>query len=363
MELFAANQQWKYRPADQRFASLAALHEACKGYAKSAFEKTVAFADIRADQIDGDVVVRGRGEQAARLTNWAFGQLCARVEAPASYLRELPATLAAQNLNYGLKNRIANTTVSTDANLLFHENGSLLLRSLTTDKYARIWNWEITERLLDLQDRLGWKPAGVDIRQKAADGDADNYDLYASDRDMFAFLCNTNLTVEERNSDGAVYKGIIVSNSEVGAASLKFTRFLYREKCGNHIIWGASKVIELNIRHVGDAMKRSQGFIAEIRKYAEESVSDLETQIASAKTRFIGNDKQAVLDAIFGKRIQGLSKDVIESGYDACIENEDGSPRTVWGIVQGLTRYSQTLQHADKRTDVDRAAGKLVDAF
>src|SRR5882757_5166379 len=217
MELFAANNQWKFRPADQRFASIRDLHNACKGYAQSAFEKTVSFADLRADQIDGDVVVRGRGDQSARLTNWSFGQLCARVEAPASYLRELPPTLAAQNLNYGLKNRIANTTVATDANLLFHENGSLLLRSLTTDKYARIWNWEITERLLDLEARLGWKPAGVDIRGKSEDA-AENFDLYASDRDMFAFLCNTDLTVDERNSDGAVYKGIIVSNSEVGAA-------------------------------------------------------------------------------------------------------------------------------------------------
>jgi hypothetical protein len=362
VELFKANQQWKFRPDDEKFASLQDLHNACKGYAQNAREKNVAFADLRADVLGNDIVLKGRGDTPARLTNWAFGQLCARVEAPASYLRELPNTLVAQNINYGLKTRIANTTASSDASLLFHENGSLLLRSLTTDKYARIWNWEITERLLDLQARLGWQPAGVDIRQKS-DDNRENFDLYASDHDMFAFLCNTNLTVEERNSDGAVYKGIIVSNSEVGASSLKFTKFLYREKCGNHIIWGASKVMEINIRHVGDAIARSQGFVAELRKYAEESVSDLEAKIASTKTRFIGNDKQAVLDAIFGKRINGLSKEVIEAGYDACIEMEDGSPRTVWGMVQGLTRHSQTLKFADKRTDIDRAAGKLVEAF
>ena len=44
---------------------------------------------------------------SARLTHYAFGQLAGRVGAPASYIRNLPATLAAQNLNYGLANKSA----------------------------------------------------------------------------------------------------------------------------------------------------------------------------------------------------------------------------------------------------------------
>jgi hypothetical protein len=30
-------------------------------------------------------------------------------------------------------------------------------------------------------------------------------------------------------------------------------------------------------------------------------------------------------------------------------------------MVQGLTRHSQTMQYADARTDIDRAAGKLME--
>jgi hypothetical protein len=40
--------------------------------------------------------------------------------------------------------------------------------------------------------------------------------------------------------------------------------------------------------------------------------------------------------------------------------DQDGDPNTVWGMVQGVTRYSQSLPHADKRTELDRAAGKLM---
>jgi Domain of unknown function (DUF932) len=358
MELFKAHQQWANRPADERFDSLEALHAETLRYATVAQEKKhVPFSDMRVENRDGDVQLVGRADVPAKLTHWAFGQLCQKVGAPASYIRELPATLACNNLNHGLATRVANSNNNEHANLMFHANGGLLLRSIMTDEYARIWNHEVAERLLDMQP-AGWEPARPDIRQSMGDFPA----LYASDHDMFAFLRNSRLTVAERGSDGAVYKGVIVENSEVGASALKMTRFLYREMCGNHIIWGASKVLEISIRHVGNARGRWSQYFAQIRRYADESVSDLEAKIATSKERVIGATKEDVLDALFGKRIPGLSRKVIESGYDAVIPSQDGRPNTVWGIAQGLTRHSQTLQYADKRTEIDRAAGKVLEA-
>lgn len=356
MELFKANQQWANRPEDERFPSLEALHEATKKYADEAREKKMPFGDMRVENVDGDVQLVGRANIPAKFTHWAFGQLCARIGAPASYLRELPATLASQNLNHGLARRLENGAANTVANLMFHSNGSLLLRSIMTDDYSRIWNHEVAERLVGLQSQ-GWEPAMPDIRCKEDDFPA----LYASDHDMFAFLRNSALTVEEKGSDGAMYKGVMVENSEVGASALKLTRFLYREMCGNHIIWGASKVLEIKVRHVGNARHKWGGYFAAIKKYADESVSDLEYKISQAKVKMIGDTKEAVLDALFGKRINGLSRAVIESGYDAVRPDQDGDPKSVWGIVQGLTRFSQTIKFTDKRTEVDRAAGKLLD--
>lgn len=357
MELYKANRQWSTRPEDERFESLEALHEACKHYATQAKEKRLPFSELRVEAVDSDVQLVGRAGIPAKFTNWAFGQLCARVAAPAGYLRELPATLACQNLNHGLAKRVEDNNGNALANLMFHENGGLLLRSVLTDDYSRIWNYEVTDRLLNLIPQ-GWEPARPDIRQSMGDFPA----LYASDHDMFVFLRNSSLTVDERGSDGAVYKGVIVENSEVGASALKLTRFLYREMCGNHIIWGASRVLEMSVRHVGDARYRWSGYMAQIRRYAEESVSDLEAKIAQSREKIIGTSKEQVLDVLFGKRIAGLSRKVLENGYDAVRPEQDGSPRSVWGMVQGLTRHSQTVKFADKRTEIDRAAGKLMEA-
>ena len=354
MELFKANAQWSSRPADERFTSVDQLYQVTKSYADTAGEKAAPWGDLRTEAIDGDVQLVGRVNVPAKLTNWAFGQLAARVEAPAEYLRKLPATLAVQNLNHGLKERGADGS----AQLLFHQNGGLLCRAITSDRYSRIWNYEVAERLQGLA-AMGWEPATPDIRGDGDLSNPKNFALYASDHDLFAFLRNPNLAIEEKGQ-GAVYRGVIVENSEVGAAALKLTRFLYREMCGNHIIWGASKVVDLSLRHVGRIRDQWYKWSYEIRKYAEESVSDEAAKISSARTVQIAGTKEDVLDKLFGLRSLQLSRKTLEAGYDAVKPDQDGDPRTVWGIVQGLTRHSQTLPYQDKRNDIDRAAGRVL---
>lgn len=355
MELFKASKQWANRPADERFESVQALYDATRGYFESAVEADVNWRDLRVEKVDEDVRLVGGEQQPARLTNWAFGQLAARVGAPASYLRELPATLAAQNLNHGLKERGEREPNAT-AQLLIHRNGSMLVRALTSDKYSRIWNWEVAQRMLELGP-LGWEPARADIRTREDDFPA----LYASDHDMFAFLRNPNLTIDERGSSGAVYRGVIVENSEVGAAALKATRFLYREMCGNHIIWGASELVDVSVRHVGSIAEKMQRWELLLTEYANSSASDDEAMISRAKSTVIADTKEGVLDKLFGIRSLGISRKTLEASYDAVVPDEDGAATTVWGMVQGITRHSQTLPFADKRNDLDRAAGRVLE--
>jgi Domain of unknown function (DUF932) len=356
MELFKANRQWSTRPADERFPSLQALYDATKAYAQQAKVKDVQFSQLRVEARDNDVELVGKANVPAKLTHWAFGQLCARVQAPASYLRELPATLACQNLNHGLAQRVKEQTGSVVAKLMFHSNGGLLLRAITSDEYARIWNYEVADRLRELETQ-GWEPAMSDIRKTGEDFPA----LYASDHDMFAFVRNRQSVIKEAGNPSGLQRGVIVENSEVGASALKLTRFLYREMCGNHIIWGASKVLEISVRHIGSARQKWGLYAAQIRQYANEGATDTENRIAAAQHKVIGATKEEVLDSLFGKRSLNLSRKALEASYDAVVPDQDGDPKTVWGMVQGITRYSQTVPFADKRTDLDEAAGKVME--
>lgn len=357
--LMQASNEWSKRPADERFASLEALHAATTHHKEvSAQARNIKLASLRVE-VDGwandpnaKPQLIGESGKRADFTHYSFGQLCRTVGAPAAYLRELPAQLAADNLNVGIQR-----AEETPRNLLFAQNGALRLRAMTSDSYTRIWNADVTARLLRLTEQQPeWQPAPA-----AFDG---SRGLYASDADMFAFLVDNERRIFESLPGGGLGRGFFVSNSEVGAASFAVTTFFYEYICGNHRVWGAKGVSELRIRHVGNADARAFGSLAvELRKYADASASADEAKISAARTHVLGASKDDVLDAVFGLRIPNITRGVIAASYDKAVEREDwyGAPNTVWGLTGGMTEIARDLPVAADRVELDRAAGRLME--
>jgi hypothetical protein len=274
---------------------------------------------------------------------------------------------------------------------LVHGGSVPVLRALTSDKYTRFWNWQVFERLGNLQGQ-GWKvpPARpsatsngtarlateedcLDVRMaglgiKPGDPIAPA-GIYASDHDMFAFMVNEDVRIED-GTDGGLSRGFFVSNSEVGASALKMTLFYYRHVCGNHIVWGAENVIDVNVRHIGDVEGR---FAIELEgsvgKYLAASAKEDEARIKRAKAIILGTNPTDILDGIFkltGRRRrhglpEALNLQLVQVALEEAAANPvDGDPYSLWGFAQGLTRVSQTYGWADRRNAIDAAAGQLL---
>lgn len=373
MELFKAHYQWATRPADQRFASLTELYKVTKAYATQSGEKLVPVKQLHVQDEGNDLVLQRihtamskdkRQPQPARFTNWAYKQLCTRISAPAEYVASLPAQLASKCLNAGLTRYNADTTSNRadTLNLLFHVNGGLVLRALTTEIYERFWNYELAERLLQLEAK-GWEPARPDFN---ADDNAKNQTaVYASDHDMFVFLrmrnCYVQQPVATARTERPLYRGVIYWNSEVGASVLGCMFFYYNAMCGNHIIWGASEVNEIKVRHVGRIRERVHEFELKMAKYANDSDNEMQQRLKAAATKRIAATKDEVLDILFGLRnTLKVSRRDLEASYSAVLPQQDGDPLTVWGMAQGMTRHSQTSGYTDQRMELDKAAGRLL---
>lgn len=354
MELYHASHQWATRPADERFSTLADLHAATKRYAESARVAEAMWQDLRVEA-NGEELFVTRGATPAKITHYAFGQLAARVGAPAAYLRELPSTLAAQNLNHGLKAR----GIDGKAQLLLHVNDALVLRAATSDEYSRIWNYEVVDRLQRMSDRYNLVPAQQTFSWDGTEvPESQDKALYASDHDMFVFLMSNGRTITDPTGQ-TLRRGIITVNSEVGDCALKVMGFYFRDVCANHIIWGAQQIAEIRLTHRGKIRERWMETDIEIRRYLDGAASLDEATLQSLTVR-IADDKDAVLDKLFGLRSLGLSRKVLNAAYEAVDPMEDGDPRSVWGFAQGITRHAQTIPYADQRTELDRAAGKLM---
>lgn len=361
MEIFKAANQWATRPADERFSSLPEMYRACKRYADAAAQSVVDWTELRVEARGRDLHLIGQANVQAMLTNYAFGQLAGRVGAPAGYLRDLPGVLAAQNLNWGLKEKRGS---GTDAQLLFHQNGGLLLRAATSTRYNRVWNYEIVDRLMGMCDRFNMTPAHQTFSwdgSAAPDPEEEDLDraLYASDHDMFAFVMTQDRVVMDPVGQ-PLRRGLIVQNSEVGDKSLAFMGFYFRDVCANHIIWGAERVAEVRFSHVGNVDEKMNDALVEVTQWMDGAASLDEADLQRFTMR-IADTKEEVVDKLFGMRAVRLPRKTIEAGYDAVVEDEDGDPRSVWGMVQGLTRVSQQEEYAEDRVEADRAAGKILE--
>lgn len=378
--LHAASSQWASRPADERFWSLAEMHSAATAARNGSAVARVKFGQLSA-VADGDsLAIVGPSGVPAKMTHYAFGQLAGSIGAPAGYLRELPVSIAAQAVNYGLS-AASREVKALDRDLLFHKNGQLTLRASLSERYERVWDSDVIRHLMGLE---GWRapagrtPPGYDGPSRLATLDdilpgqinigvgsqIAPSGLYASDHDMFAFLVAPDRVIG--SGTDTMMRGIFVRNSEVGDSSLVFTFFLMQAVCGNHIVWGAQGVHEVRVRHTGpNPMRKAlREFEAELRRY-HDAAPEEEKMIVAAKALKLGATDEEVLAALV-KYAKGhsipLSRQRLAEGHATAIEFSDwyGDPNTLWANVAGLTHASQKIGFADDKAGVDRAAGQLL---
>ena len=156
--------EWFSRPADDRYLSLSELHAAVRRRAERSRTRTVESAAIRVEASRDDterLTLMLPGESAPLVsTHWSFGQLATMVGAPSAYLRQLPAPLAAINLQYGLTSNRAELVKTLEVS-----DGRAELRAVTSPDYGRIFDQELVAAVQRIAgDGTGdtrWKVPGL----------------------------------------------------------------------------------------------------------------------------------------------------------------------------------------------------------
>ena len=383
--ILKAHNQWKSRPADERFFDLPEMLEAARTVKKQAIEKPGVIGDLRVEAADDQLVLVGKAGIPAVVSNHAVGQLSAKVGAPAAYLRELPQTLAAQNVNHGLK-ALAESNENSESKLLFNVNGNIVLRALTGPKYARVWDADLLEMVMNSLPP-SWKtprawPAGIEGERTRVAGPDDVMPgsiiklgdtiapagAYLSDKNMFMFLIDTDAVIDD-GTGNPIFRGLIVSNSEVGDRSISMQVFDFSTVCGNHRILNAQSIVEFSHRHVGNVQDVVAGkFEVAFKHLSADSISDTEARIAAERRLVLGTTKEEVVTAVLNfakqKKLDRITNKLLDSAYDAAVLHDQwyGNPRSLYGMVNGITEVSQVVaRHVDERYAIDSAAGKLLE--
>ena len=347
-----AQREYYKRPADERFPSLEALISNAEHDRQHSKEVRYNYKDLQVVTA-GDTLKLASPKGNARFTHWSFGQLCRSLGAPASYLRELPPSIASDALNYGIQN----TALGSDANILVKANGGEpIIRACTSDSYGRLWDAElyryVAQSIVDRDQRWNLPPVW-----EGGTGGA-----YRGDRDSFLILTNGGSIVTDptlQGNSGQMFRGILIRNSEVGASSVTIDTVLYRFICGNLMLWGAVYDQRFRRRHFGTNVLRD--VIRKISKIAwdwtNQSASRDQAIIQGLIDHEVAHTKEAVVDEL---RKLGATKDQATEAYDRCERTESASPRSFWGMAQGLTRLSQDSEYQSERFELDTLASQLL---
>src|SRR2546430_6661455 len=292
---YSAHREWASRPPDERYASVQALYEAARTRRARIEERTTETVDLRTEVVDDDdLAICNTSGRTAALTHWSFGQLATLACAPPSYLRTLPAAIASSAINYGLQ-RFARDQYQ----LFIERTAPWTVHAITSPRYARVQHHELAGRVLDLMAQhpawhlpLGYKD-GEFGAERVPSG------AYLGDRDMFLFVADGNRDLDDPTdaSHAGLFRGFMLRNSDVGAAALTLDVFLYRNICGNHIIWGFRHIAGLRRRHVGasihDAWSASLNAVGAM---LDATLSDDQAILLRATSRELGPTREAVIE-------------------------------------------------------------------
>jgi len=358
-----AARQYATRPADERYPTVQAMIDAALYDKDHSAERTYNAKDLRVVPAGTSLALASPKGQA-EFTHWSFGQLARTLGAPASYLRELPPVLAAECMNHGLQS----SPVGTSLNLLARANGGTpTIRACTSDTYGRVWDAPLYSAIQNqiLSDGQ-WSTPPTWTGEPAG--------AYRGDRDSFLIVVNGGSIVSDpsaRNSrmmggdsggpsDGStMFRGLMIRNSEVGAASVSIERILFRYICGNHMLWGAVMDRQFRRRHIGSHVLRDvmREIATTAFDWTHASTQRDDAIIKALIEHEIASTKEAVVDEL---RKCGATKDQAESAYARCEQSESASPRSFWGLAQGMTRLSQETTYQDARYDLDKIAAQIL---
>lgn len=285
------------------------------------------------------VVVNG---QPREFTHWSFNQLCSLAKAPVDFMRRLPAQLVDDNVSYCLKfiREVEDVKVFSDASEL---------RAITGPGYGRVHDHEVLAAAQSILDTGRWVPANGHMGMRA------------TDRSLQLFLIDEAHPIvvgrAPNGQDDVMYRGLRISNSEVGLSSLAVDGFFFRSYCMNGMIFGLKEAERITVRHSKSAPQRWAAEVKpSIEAYANTDGMKLVEAVKLTKEAIVAKDDDGALNFLKNLSFsKARASEIMER-----VTNEEGRPmRTAWDAVQGITAFARTIEGTEERADVERIAGRV----
>jgi hypothetical protein len=294
--------------------------------------RTWAFGGAEGSMAIAPVPLPGREPMApVPLRELAFSQLCQRIDAPPSYIRELPAKLQIANMNWGM-------TREKQAALLRLAGGEV--RAVVSDRYAALDDALVLDVVGEVLDRAGYLE---DARVRAS-----------------AIGAHTLLRITIPNEAVAVKQGDVIEwgldigNSEVGLRSVQVTPITYRLVCTNGMrAWRSEAAMRM--RHVGDPKRLHEQLRDAVPVAFAEARGDIERWRRAADVLI-----DVALDEIESLRAIGLSQVEVQAVGRQLVAGLLPSTSSAEEVAHALKSPTTAYDVANAVTAVARDRGDVA---
>jgi len=297
-----------------------------------------------------DVIeINGHGEFT--ITDHTHSQLQTRLNIPAKYydlMKKKEPGLLAMNLNYWFNAHPEKRMIRTlDSKA----------RAFLSSRYRPLDNYDLIETIL---------PAIIE-----ADCKIESCEI--TDSRLYIKAVSERIQAEVKQGD-IVQSGLIISNSEIGAGSIRVEPLIYRLACTNGMI---AADYGMNARHVGrniygDDNNAQELWRNETRKLTDAAfwnqVKDTVGGVLNENkfNRIVNSLKEATETESLKKPLLAVEKlqktikfnDNEKDGIISHLIN--GGDLTKYGVANAITRYSQDIVNYDRATELESIGWEVV---
>lgn len=295
-------------------------------------------------------------EQILSPNTWSSSQISSYLDIPKTYYDRLKTenkSLLADNVNHGfLKNSSDNRMIRTVGNNV---------RAFVSNKYRRLDSFDLLNEILPVMLEKNFVVDSCELTEKRT----------------YIKALMPKVTTEIKKGDIVQY-GLCISNSDVGAGSLRVEPLIYRLVCSNGLILNSA----IKKYHIG----KSQGEADTYELFSDDTkeLTD-KTFWAQVKDVILGSMELSYFEKQVDKlrlaanepiknfdlprvveltmRELGISGDVTKNNILASLANgSDGAGLTKWGLINSVTFAAKDDSiNYDQSVEIERSANKILD--
>ena len=298
---------------------------------------------------ESELIVNGHGSFGIAET--AHDQLASRLQIPKTYydrMRTTAPALLRQNVNHWFKAQPEKRMIRTlDGNA----------RAFLSDRYRPLDNYDLAETVIPRLTSNGCRIESAEL----------------TDRRLYIKAVTERITLEVKKGD-IVQAGIVVSNSEIGAGSVKVEPMVFRLVCLNGMIANDASMRKYHVGRSGDAGDLAEEFFKDSTRRADDKAFWLKVRDVvdgafreDVFKRIVGRMQMAAEMEIPADPVKVI--EVVAKKYG--LQESEGSgvlrhlikggDLTQWGLVNAITRASQDVEGYDRATEMERLGGQVLE--